>query len=248
MTFPKTSENDSPSNLSVSVQFFCVDRTFCTKLDLACTKPSLKDRSELPKVPQNSAEPLGFCRKVLQNVSHSKRPVGERFCRTSKVLQNFGSQAQLFIGTGKSGHYEKGFFTGRISSISKFSRISRRWSDSPLLSTVWGLSRVSKFSRISRKRTFLKRPLFQNRDRKNHDSQRRDRILRFFLRPEIGQFSPHFGAISSLNHTNNLEKKEKNPLEKFKKSSGDGAPKLQISVPCPGNVLSATTTTESLIW
>ena len=38
----------------------------------------------------------------------------------------------------------------------------------------------------------------QNRDQKKHDSQRRDRILRFFLRPEIGQFCPHFGAISWL--------------------------------------------------
>ena len=38
------------------------------------------------------------------------------------------------------------------------------------------------------------------RDRKNHDSQRRDRILRFFLSPVIGQFSPHFGAISLLNY------------------------------------------------
>ena len=44
-----------------------------------------------------------------------------------------------------------------------------------------------------------------NRDRKNHDSQRRDRILRFFLRPEVGQFCGHFltklhskpGVISS---------------------------------------------------
>ena len=34
------------------------------------------------------------------------------------------------------------------------------------------------------------------RDRKDHDSHRRDRILRIFLRAEIGQFSPHLGAIS----------------------------------------------------
>ena len=68
----------------------------------------------------------------------------------------------------------------------------------------------------------------------NHDSHRRDRILRFFLRPEIGQFFPHFGAISLLNYTVNLEKRENNPLENAKKSSGDGAPKSQISVPCRG--------------
>ena len=30
--------------------------------------------------------------------------------------------------------------------------------------------------------------------KKNHDSQRRDRILRFFLRLEIEQVSPHFGG------------------------------------------------------
>ena len=55
----------------------------------------------------------------------------------------------------------------RISQISKFSRISRTWSDSPLFSRVWGPSRISKFSEISRKWTFLKdpfakRPLFWN--------------------------------------------------------------------------------------
>ena len=42
--------------------------------------------------------------------------------------------------------------------------ISRKLSDSPEFSRVWGfskVSRISKFSRISRKWTFLKRPLFQ---------------------------------------------------------------------------------------
>ena len=58
-------------------------------------------------------------------------------------------------------------------------------------------------------------------------------ILRFFLWLEIGQFSPHFGAISLLNYTANLEKRGKVHWRKFK-SSGDGAPKLQISVPCRG--------------
>ena len=46
-----------------------------------------------------------------------------------------------------------------------------------------------------------------------------------------------FGAISLLNYTVvNLEKREKNVhwRKKFKISSGDGAPKLQISVPCRG--------------
>ena len=76
---------------------------------------------------------------------------------------------------------------------------------------------------------------FTYRDRKNYDSQRRDRILRLFLRPEIGQFSPHFGAISLLNCTQDLEKKEKNPLEKIQKvHSGETSRKLRISVPCRG--------------
>ena len=73
------------------------------------------------------------------------------------------------------------------------------------------------------------------RHRKNLDSHRRDRILRSFLRPEIGQFSAHFGAISLLTYTENLEKKEKNiHWRKFRKSSGEVSPKLQISVPCRG--------------
>ena len=68
---------------------------------------------------------------------------------------------------------EKGVITKGVFSLEKsleslkslkFSRISRKWSDSPLFYTVWlfsRISRISKFSRISRKWTFLKRPLFQ---------------------------------------------------------------------------------------
>ena len=37
------------------------------------------------------------------------------------------------------------------------------------------------------------------------------KLVRFFLRPEVGVFFPHFGAISLLIHTENLEKKEKHP-------------------------------------
>ena len=51
------------------------------------------------------------------------------------------------------------------------------------------------------------------RDQKNHDSQRRDKILRFFLRPEIGQFLQIFGAISLLTHTLKPGEEGKNPLE-----------------------------------
>ena len=38
----------------------------------------------------------------------------------------------------------------------------------------------------------------------------------FFLRPEIGRFSPHFGAISFLNYTVQLEKREKSTEENSK--------------------------------
>ena len=41
-----------------------------------------------------------------------------------------------------------------------------------------------------------------------------------------------FGGISLLTYTGNLEKKEKVHRRKMEKSSGDGDPKLQISVPC----------------
>ena len=69
---------------------------------------------------------------------------------------NLGNCLPLHSACGdqKRGHYKRGLFTAGISRISKFSRIFRVWSDSPLFSTVWGLSRisleVSKFSRISR--------------------------------------------------------------------------------------------------
>ena len=65
------------------------------------------------------------------------------------------------------------------------------------------------------------------------------RFSRVFLRPEIGPFSPHFGAISLLNYTDNPGEKRKNPLENnpgekrkihwrtFKRSSGETSPKLQ---------------------
>ena len=48
--------------------------------------------------------------------------------------------AILIDVTGKRGHYDSGLFTGgisRISKVSEFSRISRKWSDSPLFSRVW---------------------------------------------------------------------------------------------------------------
>ena len=66
----------------------------------------------------------------------------------------------LHFGTGKRGHCERGLFAGEIW-ISKFSRISGKWSESAFFSTVWEFSwncRISKFSRISRRWTFWKDP------------------------------------------------------------------------------------------
>ena len=63
---------------------------------------------------------------------------------------------------------------------------------------------------------------------KKHDSQRRDRILHFFLRPiKSGNFLHIPGAISLLTCTvKNLENRKKST------GDGDGTPKLQISVAC----------------
>ena len=73
----------------------------------------------------------------------------------------------------KKGVITKGVFSQEESleslKFSKFSRISRKWSDSPLFSSVWGLSRISRFSR---KWTFLNRPVFPN------PTERTSKILR----------------------------------------------------------------------
>ena len=58
----------------------------------------------------------------------------------------------------------------------------------------------------------------------------------FFSAWGIGPFSPHFGAISSLNYTENLEKTEKSTGENSRKSSGEVSPKLHFSVPCRGRM------------
>ena len=53
---------------------------------------SSKDRSGLRKVPR-TAEPLGFCSKVLRSISHSKKFVEERFCRTLGAKPSFSDLA-----------------------------------------------------------------------------------------------------------------------------------------------------------
>ena len=87
---------------------------------------------------------------------------GEERPKLTKRLAARGPSANyLEVRERKKGSYARGLFAGgisRISKISKFSRISGKWSDPPLFSRVW---EFSKFSRISRKWTFLKRPLFQ---------------------------------------------------------------------------------------
>ena len=45
----------------------------------------------------------------------------------------------------------------------------------------------------------------------------------FFLRAEIGQFSPHFGGISLLNCTVSLENRQKIDRSKSRKIRGDGS-------------------------
>ena len=63
---------------------------------------SSKDRSGLPKVPQNSAEPLGFWRTVLREVSHSKSRLmkssagPKRFCRTLGARPSFSDPASSY--------------------------------------------------------------------------------------------------------------------------------------------------------
>ena len=72
------------------------------------------------------------------------------------------------------------------------------------------------------------------RDRKNHDSQRRDKTLRLCLRPQIRHFSPDFETVLLLSYTETLEKEEKHQLKKFQKTRGENSLKLQISVACHG--------------
>ena len=53
--------------------------------------------------------------------------------------------------------------------------------------------------------------------------------------PSHGQARPAASEpLGLLNYTVNLEKRQKSPLEKIQKTSGDGTPKSQISVPCRG--------------
>ena len=107
------------------------------------------------------------CHKMVgreRQSTHESLPIVLLCC--TDVSSHF---SWFWIRTGKRGHYERGLFTEGISRISRISKFSRKWSDSPLFSTVWGfseISRISKFSReslengLSWKDPFSKRPLF----------------------------------------------------------------------------------------
>ena len=79
-----------------------------------------------------------------------------------------------------------------------------KWSDSPLFSTVWGFSRtsrISKFSRISRKWTFLKRPLFQKNPFSEPESTDNEQLSgtgdsQCDSRESIRNCNPHFYSAS----------------------------------------------------
>ena len=64
-------------------------------------------------------------------------------------------------------------------------------------------------------------------------NQRRDRILRFFSTRELGNFLHILGRFLTNLHRKPGERLAKHPLGKII-PSGDGAPNLQISVPCRG--------------
>ena len=59
-------------------------------------RPVLKRRARAPKPPaQNSADPLGFCRRARRNLLRSRKPAEEPSHRTPKGSAELGSQAKL---------------------------------------------------------------------------------------------------------------------------------------------------------
>ena len=74
-------------------------------------KRTRENRSGLPKVPQNAAEPVGFCKKVLQNVSHCKKFVSEKlgFCRTWEPNPAFQALQILLACKGPKGIPARGW-------------------------------------------------------------------------------------------------------------------------------------------
>ena len=77
-------------------------------------------------------DPLQIPRRTPAPETLAFPPGNARVSRSQEGEGGFRNRAR------KRGHYERGLFTGGISRIS---RISRKWSDSPLFSTVWRFSR-----------------------------------------------------------------------------------------------------------
>ena len=91
------------------------------------------------------------------------------------------------------------------------------------------LQQVLVFSRRFCERKFLlliSTVTFIIQDRKNRDSQRRHRILRFFLAQKSGNLLHIFGAGSLLDCTDNLEKKKNIYWRKFKKFQRRNVPEI----------------------
>ena len=94
------------------------------------------------------------------------KPWKGKSCFSNKALVEAHLGNDKF-GTGKRGHHERGLFTGGISRISKFSRISRKWSDSPSFPQCGGsLESLNSLESLENglfwKDPFSKRPLFPN--------------------------------------------------------------------------------------
>ena len=77
-------------------------------------------------------------------------------------------------------------------------------------------------------------PVLLDRDRENHDNQRHDTILRFLSARRSDKFLHIFGGDFLTKVHRKPGERGKIPLEKIQNLSEDGAPKLQISVPCRG--------------
>ena len=109
------------------------------------------------KVLRNNSKQLLYCSSDVFLILFYSKQLLECNCKDLKSLPCLDLRTE-------DGSLRKGSFHWRIcrvfrSNISKFSGIFQQRSDSPLFSTIWGISRISKFSRISRQEAFLKRTL-----------------------------------------------------------------------------------------
>ena len=126
--------------------------TLCMKGFLCLKRPFLDLFSQTPR-PRGRGRPLFAELEKLENSSGGNK----ENCRSFHP----------FLSGPEKGVITEGVFSLEESLESlkslKFSRISRKRSDSPLFSRVWGfstISRISKFSRISRKMDFSEKTRF----------------------------------------------------------------------------------------